>query len=140
MPAALSRRHSLENKYRVRRNLESPHHAARIAEVVLVVAGAGSKAGGQCIERVEICADEIYLSRTNRKVTREADIDTAAKSHGERVGAIERGGDSSHDRHAYACAQAGMRCAEQCMSKDRALAEISGDSWTKQHVVHVLLR
>src|SRR5579864_1067977 len=50
-------------------NLESPDDAAGIAEVVLVAAGAGGKAG-QRVERVEICADEIYLRCANGEVTR----------------------------------------------------------------------
>ena len=33
-----------------------------------------------------------------------------------------------------------MRRAKQRVSKDRALAEIAGDSGTKQEVIHVLLR
>src|SRR6185312_7808822 len=90
------------------------------------------------VERVEICADEIYLRRADSEVAGDADVNAAAKSHGECVGAIQRSRDSSHDRRTYACVQAGVRRAEQRMSKDRALAEISGDSGTKQHVVHVL--
>jgi len=120
-------------------NLEPPDNAAGIAEVILVGAGAGSKAG-QRIERVEICADVIYLRRSNGKVARKANVDAAAKSHGERVGAIQRSRDAAHDRRTHACAQTGERRAEQRMSKDRALAEISGNSGSKQHVIHVLLR
>jgi hypothetical protein len=122
------------------RSLEPPHHAAGIAEVVLVVAGAGGKAGGQRVERVEIGADEIHLRRANGEMAGETDVDAAAKSHGECVGAIQGSRYSAHDRHTYACAQAGVRRAEQRVSKDGALAEISGDSGTKQEVVHVLLR
>ncbi len=105
----------------------------------MVGAGAVGKAG-QRTERVEICADEIYLRRANGEVARKADVDAAAKSHGERVGAIQWRRDSSQDRHRDARAQAGVRRAEQRVSKDRTLAEISGDSGTKQHVIHVLLR
>src|SRR3954469_19476149 len=108
-------------------SLKPPHHAAGIAEVVLVGAGAAGKAG-QRVERVEICADVIYLRRANGKVARKADIDAAAKSHGERVGAIQRSRESSHDRRAYACVETRERHTEQRVSKDRAFAEISGDS------------
>src|SRR5690242_11298865 len=86
--------------------LEPPHHAAGIAEVVLVVIGAAGKAGGQGVERVEICADEIHLRRANSEVAGQADVNAAAKSHGECVGAIQRSRYSSHDRRAYACVQA----------------------------------
>lgn len=127
------------NKDRMHRNLEPPDDAAGIAEVVLAGAGAGGKAG-QRVERVEICADEIHLRGANGEVARKADVDAAAKSHGERVGAIERGRDSAQDRHTYTCAHAGERRAEQSVSKDRALAEISGDGGAEQHVIHVLLR
>lgn len=120
-------------------SLEPPDDAAGIAKVVLVVAGAGGKAR-QRAERVEIGADEVHLRRADGKVAREADVYAAAKSHGERVRVIDRGRDSSQDRKTYACVQAGVRRAEQRVSKDRALAEISGDSGTKQHVIHVLLR
>jgi hypothetical protein len=120
--------------------LEPPDDSAGIAKAVLVVAGAAGKAGAQCVERIEICADEIHLRRTDGKVAREANVHAAAKSHGERVGAIQRSRDSSHDRHAYACVQAGVRNAKKRVSKDRAFAEISGDGGTKQHVVHVLSR
>ena len=99
------------------RELEPPDHAAGIAEVILVGAGAGGKAG-QRVERVEICADEIYLRRANGEVARKADVDAAAKSHGERVGAIQWRRDSSQDRHTHACAQTGVRRAEQRVSKD----------------------
>jgi hypothetical protein len=122
----------------MRQRLKPPDHAAGIAEVILVGAGAAGKAG-QRTERVEICADEIYLRRANGEVARETNVNAAAKSHGERVGAIQRSRYAAKDRHAYACAHGGERLAEQGVSKDRAFAEIAGDGGTKQHVVHVLL-
>jgi hypothetical protein len=140
MPAAFNRRHSVQIKDGMRLNLKSPDDSAGITEAVLVVAGAAGKAGAQGVERVEICADEIHLCRADCKVARETDVNAAAKSHGERVGAIQRRRYSAQDRHTYAGVQAGVRHAKQRMSKDRAFAEISGDSGTKQHVVHVLSR
>jgi hypothetical protein len=119
--------------------LEPPDDAAGIAEVVLVGAGAGGKAG-QRAECVEICANVIYLRCANGEVLAQSDIDAAAKSHGERVGAIQRSREPAQDRHADACAEVGERHAEQRVSKDRALAEIARDSGAKQHVIHVLLR
>src|SRR3954465_1897223 len=97
--------------------LEPPNNAAGIAEVILVRAGAGGKAG-QRVERVEICADVIHLRRANGEVAREADVDAAAKSHGKCVGAIQRSRYASQDRHTYTCAHAGERRAEQSVSKD----------------------
>src|SRR6185437_8161824 len=123
----------------MQRNLEPPDDSAGIAEAVLAGAGAGGEAG-QRVERIEICADVIYLRRANGEVARKPNVNAAAKSHGERVGAIERSRYAAKDRHTYTCAQVGERHAEQRVSKDRALAEIYGDCGAKQHVIHVLLR
>ena len=63
----------------------------------------GGKAGSQSVSRIETGANVVQLSGADRKVAAQAEIDTAAKSHGKSIGAGNGRGDSTQNRDRHTC-------------------------------------
>src|SRR5581483_1315586 len=120
-------------------SLEVENDAARVAETVLTAVAVGRQSKSQRFGWTVLGPQVVQLCRSNRDMSGQPHVDSAAKRHGERVRAADIRADPSQNWHADSSAQPRQRFTEQSMSEYPEPAEVRAYRRAKQQVVHRLV-